>query len=112
MAPASLIEAVAALGIQALLLATLLSSSTGLAILTSEAWDAHAELFRQRQVEHLLEIASAQAGAGPAAPATVAASSGDVVVLHADLDGDGAEELLAIEEPADANAMATLWVIE
>jgi len=35
-----------------------------------------------------------------------------LVAASADLDGDGAEELLAIEEPADANAMATLWVIE
>jgi hypothetical protein len=39
--------------------------------------------------------------------------SGSVLAAAtADLDGDGAEELLAIEEPVDASATATLWVLE
>ena len=90
MAPSGLLEALAALAMHGLVLASLLGGATTLTLLARETWTAHAELFARRQVEQLLDASVARAGAGPASQAPVALASGTSIVLQADLDGNGA----------------------
>ena len=89
MAPAGLMEAVFALALHAVVLASLLSGTTTVTLLARETWTAHASLFAERQVEHLIDAATARAGAGPGKPLPVGEASASTVVLHADLNGDG-----------------------
>jgi hypothetical protein len=97
MAPSSLLEAAAALGLEALALSSLLCAATNLAVLTRDAWELHAETFRERHLEHLIETAGAYAGSGPGRPAAVAAASALSIVFHADVDGDGAVDSTSAE---------------
>jgi hypothetical protein len=96
-APSGILEAAAALGVQALALAAMLSGSAAIAMLARDAWDVHAAMFRQRQVEHLLENASVQAGTGPGRPQAVAAGTATSVVLHGDANGNGTVDLSSAE---------------
>jgi hypothetical protein len=82
-------EAIAALAMHGLVLASLLSGATTSTLLAREAWTIHAELFAQRQVEHLLDGITARAGSGPGSPQPVAEASAAALVLHADANGDG-----------------------
>jgi hypothetical protein len=98
-APTGLLEAVAALALHGVVLASLLTGTTTLALLGREAWVVHAELFAERQVEHLIDTAAARAGSGPAT-LPVAEASAETIVLHADLDGDGAIDETSSERSA------------
>ena len=62
MAPSSLLEAIAALGLHGLVLASLLSAATTSTLLAREAWDVQAMLFAERQVEQLVDTAAVRAG--------------------------------------------------
>ncbi len=85
----SLLETAAALALHAGVLATLVSGLGANVRLAHELWTIEAELFRERQVEHLLDRAVMQAGAGPSTPPPVARADGGEIVLHSDRDGDG-----------------------
>jgi len=93
-----MLEAMAALGLQALVLASLLATSTGLTILAGEAWKVDGALFAERQVEHLIDTAVARAGAGPSSPPPIASATQSKVVLYADLNGDGAVDTSTSEQ--------------
>ena len=98
MIPATVLEAIAALGLQALVLASLLSSTTGLTILAHDVWLSHASAFGERQVEHLIDIAVARAGTGPSRPAPVSDATTEKITLHADLNGDGTVDSSSSEQ--------------
>jgi len=98
MVPASLLEAMAAIGLQALVLASLLTSTTGITILVGDVWSAHASAFAERQVEHLVDAAIARAGAGPADVPAVGDATSERIVFQADLDGDGVVDTSSAEQ--------------
>jgi hypothetical protein len=98
MLPATILEAMAALGLQALLLASLLTSTTGIAILVHDVWVVQASAFGERQVEHLVDVAVARAGAGPSRPAPVANATSEQITLYADLNGDGSVDTSTSEQ--------------
>lgn len=113
MVASGLLEAMAALGLQAVVLASVLTSSTALAILTADAWQIQATLFAERQVEHLVDTAAARAGSGPTNPPAIAAATPDKVVFHADMNGDGvvdtsSSEKTEIEVRHPSSSAATL----
>jgi hypothetical protein len=89
MVASGLLEAMVALALQCIVMVTMLSATTSIAILAREAWNAHARMFADRQVEQLVDAAALRAGAGPDRPAPVAEATTDYVVLQADSDGNG-----------------------
>jgi hypothetical protein len=97
MAATGLLEAVVALGLHALMLASMLAGTTTCTLLARESWRVQAELFRERQLEHLLDVAATAAGSGPGRPAAVASADALSVVLAGDTDGDGATEATSAE---------------
>lgn len=98
MLPATILEAMAALGLQALLLASLLSGTTGITILAHDVWAVHASVFAERQVEHLIDVAAARAGAGPSSPPPIADATPEMMTLYADLNGDGTIDTSSSEQ--------------
>jgi hypothetical protein len=98
MVAASLMEAMAAVGVQALVLASVLVTSTALTLLAGETWGLEAQLFAERQVEHLLDTAAARAGSGPSGPPAIANASASKVVFFADLDGNGSVDTSSSEK--------------
>ena len=97
MAPTGVLEALFALALHGIVLASLLAGTTTLTVLAREAWSVHAQSFAERQVESLVDVATARAGAGPANPAAVGTASASSVVLQADLDGNGTAETSSAE---------------
>lgn len=96
----SLLEAIAALGLQAVLLATLVSTLSMAAAAGRGAWDLHADGAGRRQVEHLVLEAFARAGRGPSSPHPLAVARADELVLTTDLDGDGSVDGRTAERTA------------
>ena|SRR6185503_3876951 len=97
MAPSGLLEALFALALNGVVLASLLAGTTTLTVLAREAWTLHARSFAERQVESLVDVATVRAGAGPASPLALASASASSVVLQADLDGNGIAETTSAE---------------
>jgi hypothetical protein len=96
----SLLEAVAAIGLQALLLASLVATLAVAATTGHSTWDLHAEAVARRQVEHLVLEAFARAGRGPSSPGPLALARADELVVVADLDGDGSIDARSTERTA------------
>jgi hypothetical protein len=97
MAPSGLLEALFALALNGVVLASLLAGTTTLTVLAREAWTIHARSFAERQVESLVDVATARAGAGPGSPPALASASATSVVLQSDLDGNGVAETTSAE---------------
>lgn len=110
----SLLETAASLGLSAGVVA-LLTANLAAAARTHAACLLLAEdLFRVRQLEHLVDRATLLAGAGPTRPPPLASLTSDTAVLAADLDGDGtvdpnSSETSAVEvRPDGADARVRL----
>jgi len=89
MMAASLLETVAALGLGAMLLATLAGTLVVAIDVGRGGWDLYLRTANQRQVENLIDVAFGRAGAGPLGPPALHSARFDQVVLDADIDGDG-----------------------
>lgn len=85
----SLLEAAAALGIAGAVLVLVTAAVTGSVRLHVECLELEGQLYRARQLEHLIDRATLAAGAGPSSPAAVAALASDSVALASDSNGDG-----------------------
>jgi hypothetical protein len=97
MAATGLLEALFALALHGIVLASLLAGTTTLTVLAREAWSIHAESFAERQVESLVDIATGRAGTGPGSPAALASAAAASVVLQADLNGNGVADTTSAE---------------
>jgi len=85
----SLVETCASAAIGGAVLALVTASMASGARTASAASQLTAELFRARQLEHLVSRATLLAGAGPSRPPAVASLSSGSVAFAADLDGSG-----------------------
>jgi hypothetical protein len=97
---ASLLEAVASLGISSAVVALLSASMTSAVRLQTACIELGDELFERRQLEHLVDRAVLAAGAGPGFPAGVASMSSDSIVFASDHDGDGTVDTTSSETTA------------
>lgn len=96
----SLMEMAAALALEAVVLASLLSALTSAALTNATAWELHASLFAARQVEHHVDVAAGRAGTGPNRPPAVASASTHACSLLADTDGNGRIDARTAERTA------------
>jgi hypothetical protein len=85
----TLLEALASLGLYAVVLATLLSTLTTVVASGRGASDHYVRAAGERQLEQLASRAFVRAGEGPRRPSPLAVAHRDELVLTADLDGDG-----------------------
>ncbi len=97
---ASLLEVVFALALEAAVLASLFAALTTALITQRAVWDEQARLFVERQVEHLVDQATAAAGAGPSRPAALAELDAARIVVEADANGDGIVDPTSAERTA------------
>jgi hypothetical protein len=97
---ASLVEAVASLGISGAVVA-LMSASMASAVRVQHACiEVAGGLFERRQLEHLVDRAVSAAGGGPSLPAAVSSISADSIVFGSDHDGDGVVDTTSSETTA------------
>jgi len=85
-----LLETAASLGLSAGVVALVMANLAGAARTQAACLHLADDLFRARQLEHLVDRATLLAGAGPTRPPPLSSLSGDTAVFAADLDGDGA----------------------
>lgn len=86
----SLIETVAALSLETLIMAGLMTTLGSAAAFTDQIRTQRDEVVDARRVEQLLDHAFARAGSGPSAPEPIALATPLRLVLQADLNGDAA----------------------
>ena len=86
----TLIESIAALALEAIVMIGLASTIAAATELTAQLREQRHTIVDARRVEQLLDHAFALAGAGPTGSAAIVAADPARVVLHSDLDGDGA----------------------
>lgn len=96
----SLVETCASAAVGGAVLALVTASMASGARTASAASQLTAELFRARQLEHLVDRAVLAAGAGPSHPAAVTSLSSGSVALAADLDGSGGVDATTSETTA------------
>jgi len=96
----SLLEAAAALGVSGVVMVLMTTSLTGAARVNAACIALGDELFRVRQLEHLVDRTTLAAGAGPTRPAPVSSLSDDTVVFASDHDGDGSIDSTSSETTA------------
>ncbi len=86
---AGLLEAVAAMAIEALVLSASLAGIIANSQLLSAAALLHSDILQWRRVEHLFDTTLRRAGYGPNAPPPIAEASAARIVVQSDHDGDG-----------------------
>lgn len=96
----SLLETVAVLALEGLLLATLSSALIVSTAISSAGESATRGIVARRHLEHLLERTFSSAGLGAAARTPISRARADEVVLQADLDGDGLIDTRSAERSA------------
>lgn len=84
-----LLETTAALAISGAVLVLVTGSLAGSARLHANSFQLTDQLFRARQLEHLIDRAALWAGAGPTHPPPVSALASDAVTFACDHNGDG-----------------------
>jgi hypothetical protein len=97
---ATLLEAVASLGISGAVVALMSASMTSAVRVQNACIELGDQLFERRQLEHLVDRAVLAAGAGPSLPAAVSSVSADSVVFGSDYDGDGVVDTTSSETTA------------
>ncbi len=97
---ASLLEAVASLGISGAVVALLTASMTSAVRVQAACTELAGDLFEKRQLEHLVDRAVLASGSGPALPGAVASVSADSVELASDHDGNGTVDTTSAETTA------------
>lgn len=97
---ASLLEAAAALGVSAAVTVLMTTSLTGAVRVHAACLAVGDELFKARQLEHLVDRATLAAGSGPARPGAVSSISADTVVFASDHDGNGSIDTTSSETTA------------
>jgi hypothetical protein len=97
---ATLLEAVASLGISGAVVALMSASMTSAVRVQNACIELGDQLFERRQLEHLVDRAVLSAGAGPSLPAAVSSVSADSVVFASDHDGDGVVDTTSSETTA------------
>jgi hypothetical protein len=96
----SLLEAAASLAISAAVLVLMTASLAGAARVHAACIELGDELFRVRQLEHLVDRAASLAGAGPTHPWPVSSLTADTVVFASDQDGNGTVDATSSETTA------------
>ena len=97
---ASLLEAVASLGISGAVIALMSASMTSAVRIQTACIALGDELFERRPLEHRVDRAVLAAGSGPSLPAAVSSVSSDTVVFASDHDGDGTVDPTSSETTA------------
>jgi hypothetical protein len=97
---ATLVEAVASLGISGAVVALISASMTSAVRVQNACIELGDQLFERRQLEHLVDRTVLAAGGGPSLPAAVSSVSADSVVFGSDHDGDGIVDTTSSETTA------------
>jgi hypothetical protein len=95
-----LLESLAAVALETLVLAALLAQLVAAVELGGAAWAMHARIFEVRQAEDLILTALTRAGEGLDGQLCIRASSETVLELAADLDGNGRVDTDSAERTA------------
>lgn len=85
----SLIESIAALTVEAIVLLGLAGTMGATTSMSTQLRELRDDAVDLRRIEQLLDHAVSRAGAGPLAPAAIVLAEPARVVLQADLDGNG-----------------------
>lgn len=96
----SLVETAASAAVGGAVLALAAAAMGSAARLDAEAARLADDLFRTRQLEHLVDRASLPAGSGPASPSALSGLADTSAVFTADLDGSGAVDPTTAETTA------------
>lgn len=96
----SLVEAAASIAVGGAVLTLGTAAIGSAARLDAEAGVLAGELFRVRQLEHLVDRAALAAGAGPTRPAPLSTLTATGAVFAADLDGNGIVDATSSETTA------------
>lgn len=96
----SLVESAASAAVGAAVLTLVAVSMGSAARIDAEAAHLCDDLFRSRQLEHLVDRAALAAGAGPKRPAPLSSLSATAAVFTGDLDGNGAVDTGSSESTA------------
>lgn len=95
-----LLEAAAAVGISAIVVAMVTGSLTSAVRVQTACMELGNEMFEARQLEHLVDRAVLAAGAGPGHPAAIASLSNDTITFASDQNGDGRVDTSSSETTA------------
>lgn len=96
----SLVEAAASAAVGGAVLALVTASLGSSARIDAEAARLSDDLYRTRQLEHLVDRAALPAGGGPKRPAALSSIGSSAAVFGSDLDGSGAVDTDSSETTA------------